>query len=551
MRQCRLFLLPIFLIFYVDLIVFAQEKSVQTVKEIVTHLASDKLKGRMTATPSEKKAARYISGYWKKNNIPPYKDHDYFIPFTFQVIDKKKDAYIRSRNFEWKENDSVRALPYSAHHHIEAPVVYVGFGIAKPERDDYAGKSVKGSIVLINHSLPDSYHPHSPYYDQSDFAVRVKTAKEKGAAGVIFYKTDKNGPEVENDIKHQTPCLDLPVFYCDFDLTGYIKEGQTIELFTHFVRTKKTGTNVAAMINNGAEKTIVIGAHYDHLGKGGENSLHRGEAAIHNGADDNASGVAGMLYLAKKLQGKEYKNHNYLLIAFSGEELGLLGSSAFVKSLTEEERKKILCMFNFDMIGRLDSLHRNLAIYGNGTASEWNKLTEAHGRNFIVTFHEEGIGPSDHTSFYLADIPVLHFFTGQHADYHKPSDDADKINYRGIVEIAEMVGAIIKDMQNLSHLSFQKTNSSTQTKSRKYKVTLGIVPDYLFSGTGVKVDGVTEGKPAAVAGIKTGDIIVRIGNMEVLDIQGYMAALSRYEKGQQVEVEVVRQGERRVVKVTF
>ena len=215
-----------------------------------------------------------------------------------------------------------------------------------------------------------------------------------------------------------------------------------------------TGNNVLGFIDNNAENTVIIGAHYDHLGFGGEGSLYRDTLkAIHNGADDNASGVAVMLDLAAKLKTKNTRN-NYLFIAFSGEEMGLLGSNYFVKNPTLDI-KKVSYMINMDMVGRLKK-DSTLAVYGTGTSPIFKQVLKAHNDHFNLVQRESGVGPSDHTSFYLADIPVLHFFTGQHEDYHKPGDDAEKLNYNGMETIGKYLFAIISDLDNNGKLRFRK-----------------------------------------------------------------------------------------------
>ena len=235
-----------------------------------------------------------------------------------------------------------------------------------------------------------------------------------------------------------------------------------------------TGTNVLGFINNNAENTIVIGAHYDHLGYGAEGSLYRGEKAIHNGADDNASGVAVLLNLAEKLKAKN-TNNNYLFMAFSGEEMGLLGSNYFVKNATIDT-KKINYMINMDMVGRLKA-DSTLAVYGVGTSPILKQTLKAHNSYFKLIQKESGIGPSDHTSFYNADIPVLHFFTGQHEDYHKPSDDFEKLNYRGMQTISNYIFEVITDLDNNGKLSFRKTKNESEETPR-FEVGLGVIPDY-------------------------------------------------------------------------
>ncbi len=300
-----------------------------------------------------------------------------------------------------------------------------------------------------------------------------------------------------------------------------------------------TGVNVVAFLDNNAQNTIIIGAHFDHLGHGIEGTLHRGEDnAIHNGADDNASGVAMMIHLAERLKGKN-TNNNYLFISFSGEEMGLLGSNYFAKNATID-LKKVNYMINMDMVGRLKK-DSTLAVYGVGTSPLFSQVVNATNKDFKIIEKESGVGPSDHTSFYLADLPVLHFFTGQHEDYHKPTDDAEKLNYKGMEKVADYILAIITDLDDNGKMAFRKTKNESEN-TPKFKVTLGVVPDYMYDKAGMKIDGVTEGKPAQVAGMKKGDIVLKLGDLEIVDMMSYMKALSKFEKGQKVTAVVLRDG---------
>ena len=301
----------------------------------------------------------------------------------------------------------------------------------------------------------------------------------------------------------------------------------------------KRTANVLGKIDNGAKHTIIIGAHYDHLGHGDEGSLHAAkDGQIHNGADDNASGVALVIWLAKELQADQYKNNNYLFIAFSGEEKGLLGSNFYAKNPTMD-LSTVNFMINFDMVGRLND-DKGLAINGVGTSKEWKDIIEksnANGLKLVTT--ESGIGPSDHTSFYLQDIPVLHFFTGQHEDYHKPSDDADKINYEGIETIGQLVLKMVENSNEYDRLSFQKTKDEKNATPR-FTVTLGVMPDYMYDGEGMRIDGVLEDRPAQKAGLQKGDVVVQLGDYEVDGMQSYMEALSKFKKGDKTKVKVKR-----------
>jgi len=299
-----------------------------------------------------------------------------------------------------------------------------------------------------------------------------------------------------------------------------------------------TGNNVIGFTDNKAENTVIIGAHFDHLGYGGEGSLYRDSIkAIHNGADDNASGIAILLNLVAKLKEKN-TNNNYLFMAFSGEEMGLLGSNYFVKNPTIDT-KKVSYMINMDMVGRLKK-DSALAVYGTGTSPIFKQTLKSHNNNFKLIQQESGVGPSDHTSFYLADMPVLHFFTGQHEDYHKPGDDAEKLNYPGMEIISNYIFNIITDLDNNGKLAFRKTKS--EKAQVRFKVGMGVIPDYMFDGEGMRIDGISEEKPAQKAGLEKGDIVIKLGDSTVVDMMSYMRALSVFKKGDKSKV-VVKRGE--------
>ncbi len=308
------------------------------------------------------------------------------------------------------------------------------------------------------------------------------------------------------------------------------------------------GHNVVGYIDNGADNIVIIGAHFDHLGFGGISSLYKGERAVHNGADDNASGTASIIQIAELLKNKN-NNSNYLIVAFSGEEQGLWGSNYYSKHATID-MEKVNYMINLDMVGRLNE-EKALAINGVGTSPQWKKAFEEIGdRGFKLIKKESGIGPSDHTSFYLKDIPVLHFFTGQHEDYHKPSDDAEKVNYEGMVEIVQFIDALISSLDPKEKLTFTKTKDES-TRVPRFTVTLGVVPDYLYGDEGMRIDGISEGKPAQKAGLQVGDIVIKMGDTEVKDMMSYMKVLSGFKKGDTTTVVVLRKKEKIEVGIEF
>jgi len=309
-----------------------------------------------------------------------------------------------------------------------------------------------------------------------------------------------------------------------------------------------TGRNVVGYIDNGAENTVIIGAHFDHLGYGEEGSLYRGEKAIHNGADDNASGTAAMIQLARILKNKG-KDKNYLFMAFSGEESGLWGSNYFSKNATID-LGTVDYMINMDMVGRMNE-EKTLAINGVGTSPIWmDKIEAANTDTLKLVTSESGIGPSDHTSFYLQDLPVLHFFTGQHEDYHRPSDDSDKINYYGMVKVVRLIERLVLSLDQEEKIAFTKTKDDSGDSPR-FTVSLGVVPDYLYDGKGMRIDGVSEDKPAQKAGMQKGDIVMKLGDSTIMDMMSYMRALAAFQLGDETKVEFKRGEELKTVDIKF
>lgn len=318
----------------------------------------------------------------------------------------------------------------------------------------------------------------------------------------------------------------------------------------HVTASVVRGKNVVGFLDKGADHTIVIGAHYDHLGYGGFGSLYMGgEPQIHNGADDNASGVAGLLHLADVCR-TNFPGNNFLFIAFAGEERGLLGSNYFVKNPTIE-LASVNYMLNMDMIGRLKE-EKVLAINGVGTSPQWTPALDAISIGGIsVMPSESGVGPSDHTSFYYEGIPALHFFTGQHEDYHRPTDDTERINFDGMQSVLQFIFALIQELEDDAKLTFQETQDDQQTMRSDFKVTLGVMPDYLYSGKGMRIDGVRPDRPAAVAGLQKGDIVMKMGDVEIVDMMGYMEALGQFAPGQKIKVVLDRDGKEMEKEVTF
>jgi Zn-dependent M28 family amino/carboxypeptidase len=318
--------------------------------------------------------------------------------------------------------------------------------------------------------------------------------------------------------------------------------------FNQDTDTKINAKNIIAFIDNKKKNTVIIGAHYDHIGYGGQYSLDRGINEIHNGADDNASGTAMLLSLAKQLNNKNDLENNYLFIAFSAEELGLIGSRYFVNS-DVFKKESINFMINLDMVGRLNA-EKELSIFGVGTSSIFKQVVNSMNNNFKLKIIEDGTGPSDHTSFYNKDIPVLFFHTGSHENYHRPSDDVNLINYKGMSEISNYIIDIIDELETYNKLEFKETISNQPTVAR-FNVSLRVMPDYVFEGDGMKASQIIKGGPADDAGLIDGDVIIMLGENEVKDVYDYMNSLSKFEKGDSTKVIVLRSGKKLEFEVKF
>lgn len=316
---------------------------------------------------------------------------------------------------------------------------------------------------------------------------------------------------------------------------------------------RTSSMNVAAFINCNKPYTICMGAHFDHLGLGHDkNSLDANpDGKIHNGADDNASGVAGVLELARYFSAKKQSmKYNLAFVCFSGEELGLIGSKKFVEANLLDTSYMQL-MINLDMVGRLNDSTQKVMVYGTGTSAPLNQIADKANKDLVLVKDSSGMGPSDHTSFYLRRVPVLHFFTGQHKDYHKPEDDVQKINYPGEKKVLEYIARVVEQVNEEPKMAFLKTRDAQTGQKVSFKVTLGIMPDYSFEGKGIKVDGVTEGKPASRAGVMQGDIILQLGEISTADLTSYMKALGSFQKGSSTRVKVSRKGEEKWLDVIF
>jgi hypothetical protein len=557
----RRFQLGLFSLF-ISLLAAGQPPSVNvqavkdSLKKHITILAHDSLEGRETGTAGEERAYRYLTEQFRKVGLLAAGSQDYLqpFPFTARILMGKNNALLLNGK-KFKPEKDFYPLAYSANAQVKGEVVRAGFGIIAPDlnHNDYEGKEVKGKIVMLEISSPEGNNPHSKFAQHTDLRTKIDKAIEQGVAGIIFINTKKDVEDPPSTYSRRISPSSIPVLFAKGAALKPLLDATVVnaEITAELIKEEKTGHNVMGLLDKGAKTTVVIGAHYDHLGYGHDGSLYRGKPAIHNGADDNASGTAALIELARLLSQPVCRNNNYLFIAFSGEEMGLLGSSYFMKNSTIDT-SRISYMLNMDMIGRLKSDTKMLQVLGAGTSPAWKEAMEGLTVDSVtIKTSESGIGPSDHTSFYLAGIPAIHFFSGTHEDYHKPSDDEDKINYDGQASIMKIMLEVISRLDSKGKIEFTKTQDADSRSTPRFKVTLGVVPDYTYEGTGMRIDGVSEGKPASKAGLKAGDIILAIGEHKVHDMMSYMQALGKFKKGDKVNVRLKRGVDEKEMEVEF
>lgn len=501
----------------------------------VTYLADDKLEGRRAGSLGEKLASDYIIQQFKKNGLQPRGDNNGWLQ-AFEIYEGKQvnpATFLFINGNDMKLNTDYFPLSFSANAATEAVVA----------RD--LSESGEPWFFDVKELLEEN--KANPHYDLSQ-AIQAKSnsAAAKGATALILYNSGDTKDELRFNSRERLEPVKIPVLYLTNSSSRKFLSDEAasleIKLRVDIGPKTRTGHNVIGFLDNKAATTIVLGAHYDHLGFGEDgNSLNRDTVkAIHNGADDNASGTAALIELAGLLKSSKSKSNNYLFIAFSGEELGLNGSKYFTEH-SPVNLTSINYMINMDMVGRLNETNKTLTVGGIGTSPLWGQVFSVPAKKlpFAIKIDSSGTGPSDHSSFYRKDIPVLFFFTGLHTDYHKPSDDYDKINYNGQLQIVKYILTVIESANTKGKLAFTKTREQ-QMSTARFSVTMGIMPDYTFSGAGVKVDGISDGRPAQKAGIKTGDIIVQLGEHNTSSMEAYMQALSKFKKGDKAKVKYKR-----------
>ena len=569
----------------------ADNVTVMELKEHVYFLASDSLEGRKPGTIGGRIAGEYIRDNFMKSGLSPIGEDGFqYFKVTTSVKPGNDNSFLFNGNSAIFDTD-YKLLAFSSNTTVDARVIFAGYGFDidhdSLKWNDYDGLDVEGKWVMILRGDPEPEDDKSLFISYANDRDKLLTARDYKAAGVIFV----NGKNTSSDDKlmaatfsRVTASAGLPAINITRKIADSILGDRSIESIenktidtkksivfetesivvatTDMERVEVETQNVVAVIEGSdpimKEEYIVIGAHYDHLGWGGHGSGSRmpDTQAIHNGADDNASGVAAVIEIAEKLNHnrKELKR-SVILMAFGAEEMGLLGSQYFTNDPLVD-LKDIVLMVNFDMVGRLDSAKRVITISGTGTAENMEELLTKHEKNSDINFNHspEGYGASDHASFYGAGIPVMFFFTGAHEDYHTPEDDAHKINYVGEKDIVDFAYNVIFDIANQDDRLVYKEAGPKVTQSGRgrggLKVKFGIMPDFASTANdGLGVGGVTPGGPASIAGMKKGDKIVSIEGMPVTNIYDYMSRLKKLKPGQRISVDIIRDGEKQILMI--
>jgi aminopeptidase YwaD len=520
----------------------------------VYKLASEEMEGREAGTPGERKAAEFIINQMKEMGLQPMFGDSYLQPFEFfGERSLGPDNFLIINNRQFKVDEEVFVLPNTANKNITSQAVYVGFGMERPEHNDYKElTNLDGKIFIMEMFLPDVLEDNARSQRPEVMYEKIETAVKKGASAIIFVNTASWRNDPNTRLNQSLDLAEIPIMFARKEVFNFWKETaveKLVFLSTDIARETFTAVNVAGYWNNNAENTIVIGGHFDHLGYGGSGSRSPNTQAIHYGADDNASGMAGVLEAARYLSNTDLTSNNYIFIGFSAEEKGLLGSRYFTNS-DAYDMGKVNYMLNFDMIGRVDN--RKITLIGTGTSPLWESTIDSWESEALdIQKSPGGVGGSDHTHFYLKNIPVLFFFSGIHDDYHKPSDTPDKVNFDGMIDVLSLAYYLLEEMDGQDKLVFSSTPVTSRGRARTEGVTLGLMPDFGWSGEGLKVQAVIQERPAQKSGIKDGDVIIQIGTLRVRDMDSYMNALSSLQPNQKVIVKVLRDSKEIEVEVTL
>ncbi|MDA3906471.1 MAG: M20/M25/M40 family metallo-hydrolase [Bacteroidales bacterium] len=557
-----------------------------TTKEINDHikyLASESLKGRYPGTEESNTAAKYLKYNFVEGGLELIGDKGFQKFEVVTAITAGEDNYLKFGENIGTLNVDFAPFAYTKNTSLETEVVFVGYGFVietdSLQWDDYANIDVEGKWALILMGDPETDDMNSPFAKYAGERDKLITAKDNGALGVLFVngpvfdKSDKLiGLNFDKTLSNAgIAVINIKRAFADLILQDVTIEelekeindehnsvsflsGKTLEATTDVNQLKVETKNIVAFLegNELKDEFIVLGAHWDHLGLGGPNSGSRvpDTTAVHYGADDNASGVAGIIEIAEKLSQQKDLKRSVLIIAFGAEEMGLLGSSYFTNNPLFE-LNQLKAMVNLDMIGRLKD-DNSIMISGTGTSAKGEALLSSLNADsiFAISMQPEGFGASDHASFYAKDIPVFFLSSGAHDDYHTPFDSPERINLEGAKSISDYTYELMLNLiSREENLTFQEAGPKKRASgSRRFKVTFGIMPNFTSTeNNGLGVDGVSKGGPAEAAGMKKGDRIVAINGLPVTNIYEYMSRLSKLEAGTMVTVDVIRNEEKVVL----
>ncbi len=548
------------------------------IQQHVRYLASDALEGRRTGTKGATEAANYIAKEFSRLKLKPLSTgYLQKFPYVAGVTLGKTNSLTFAQD-KLEPGTDWLPLGFSSSTKVDGGLVFVGYGITASElnHNDYATGNATGKIAIALQGTPDGANPHGQFLRYEGVRWKAVAARNAGAKGLIVIAREANFKDDRlTKLAYDNMAGDagLPVIIMSRQAADRLvalsasslsqleqsPASRTLtgemSLSTDIVRSEVPAYNVIGMLEGSdpllKKSVIIIGAHYDHLGRGGEGSgsLAPTSGDIHHGADDNASGTAGVLELARLFSTQKPKpKRTIVFMAFGGEEEGLLGSNYYVNHPLLPLANTV-AMINMDMIGRMKE--RRLVIGGVGTAKEWRDIMAADTeKSFQLTLNEDGFGPSDHSSFYAKQIPVLFFWTGTHNDYHKPSDTFEKINYDDEVLILKMVARIVNQLDTADkRVTYTTAKSDAAPRTGGFRVYLGTIPNYADSNDGLLIDGVRDDSPAAKAGLKAGDKIVKIGTREIKSVYDYTAALGEMKTGEEYVVEVVRGTEKLSLKL--
>ena len=533
----------------------------------IRYLADDALEGRGAGTNGARCAAQYIADQFEAIGLAgagPNGSYFQAFPIPAGVV-LGAGSTLRTPQSSYTLSEDWIPFGYSASAAITGTLLYGGDGINRPGDPDneYPTLDITGRIVVVEDG--DLRAPLSQAL-QTDAHFKASVAAGRDAGGMIVLLGDGRAlPDLSGETR---AALGIPVAAVRGDAADRIRQaarrGDRAFLAAALQPQAVEARNVAALLPGSdptlSDEILIIGAHYDHLGFGGEGSLDPDVREVHNGADDNASGTSGLIEIARALSESDRRPaRSVLFLAFTGEEKGLWGSSHYVRNPLLPIAQTV-AMLNMDMIGRLEG--GTLVVHGVGTAEEWTDVllaaNQSTARPLSIATTPEGFGPSDHASFYGEGLPVLHFFSNTHVDYHRPSDDWEKIDIEGLGRIVDLVIEVAFDLAGVSGsderialtpiepdlAAAHGQDPSASTTGGGYGPYLGTIPDMVPVDSGLRLTGVREGSPAAIAGIRGGDVVVEFGGNQVGDIYTYTYALQEHEPGDSVEIVVLRDGER-------